>query len=227
MKLMNVTTSSISKQARASSCILVVAELHRALQPLIEISNINDEEDRSKYITTSPWDMHDVAGGGAVLNTDDGKDCVWIFVMQSSQSRLRGWFIKLARLSRSRRTYWCAILTEQWALNTVGDAWRAIDWTRLMGWFRPGRIVEVHFSSALACRLSRGSGLTAEVITCTIPTCLYKHGLGLCDSPWAAKHSIQALREKKKVILCQGGRLRYRHEINITQLQQQWTQHRI
>lgn len=37
------------------------------------------------------------------------------------------------KLSRSCRTYWRAILTEQWALNTVGDAWRAIDWTGLKG----------------------------------------------------------------------------------------------
>lgn len=90
MKLMNVTMGSLHKQARASSRIPAVAKHYCAPQPLIEISNINDERDPSKNITTSPWDMHDVAGGGAILNTDDGKVCVWISLMQRSPSRLRG-----------------------------------------------------------------------------------------------------------------------------------------
>lgn len=64
-----------SQTGRASSCILAVAGLHCALQPLIEISNINDEWDQSRNITRSPWEMRDVAGGGSVLNTDDGKVC--------------------------------------------------------------------------------------------------------------------------------------------------------
>lgn len=188
-----------SQTGQASSCILAVAGLHCALQPLIEISNINDEWDRSKNITSYPWEMPDVAGGGSVLNTDDRKVCRMDFLWRGAAQV--GW------LDDSSNQQGChalpeligtTILTEQWALNTVGDAWGAIDWTGSMGWFQIERFVEVQFSSALVGPLSRGSVLTTEVITCIIWTHLNKHELGLCESPWAAKRWIKALSENEE-----------------------------